>query len=814
MNRRQFIASAGMAGIAAYLLQLSGNALELDDGGEVTEEVSKLSLWYDKPATVWNEALPLGNGRIGAMVFGRVDSERIQLNEATLWTGKPHDYTNPDARKNLEAIRKLIFDEDVEGAERLAPSLLGIPPILHAYQPFCDLRLDFYTDIHSDRYKRSLDLRTAITSVTYQCGDVQFSREAFISFPDHVFVLHLSANQPGQQSFKLSLSTPHDNAEVAATSDGLHLTGELRGHTPPASTWIAPWQGTGTKFAGHVRLLHQGGTVTANRDSIMVEGADDVTLLVDLATSFVNYRDISGDPDGRLRGRSEKRSALSYVELRSRHVEDHGALFNRVEVELDGPSSSDTSTDRQLVNYATTPKPGLMALYYQVGRYLLIAASRPGGQPANLQGIWNENLRPAWGSKWTTNINLETNYWAAETGALAECVEPFYDLLADLRVTGAEVARVHYGCKGFVLHHNADIWRAATPVDGSWGLWPVGGMWLSLQAWEHYAFSRDREFLRATAYPALKDSVDFVLSFMIEIPAGKPFAGCLATNPTSSPENAFILPNGVKGRLTYATSMDIEMIGELFEKFVLSARELGVDADLAQAAENAHKRLPPLQVNGEGELQEWIGDYQKTEAEHRHLSHLWALYPGNSISAEKTPALAAGARKSLELRGDGDGNGCWLQAWRAALWARLREGDRAHRILGNLLTHATQPNMLHDYWDQIDGHLGGPAAIAEMLIQSQSSEIELLPALPGAWANGSVRGLCARGAAVLDFAWKNRSLTSVTVHAKSAGNLNLRYRHYVVQLPVNQGSTTVLDGKLRPQERAISDTRMRGKANV
>ena len=341
----------------------------------------------------------------------------------------------------------------------------------------------------------------------------------------------------------------------------------MKGHTPPASTWTAAWQGTGTNFAGQVRLLHQGGTMTANRDSLMVEGADEVTILVDLATSFVNYRDISADPDARLRERSAKRSALSYAELRSRHVADYGSLFNRVEIELDGPSASNTSTDRELVSYATVPKPALMALYYQVGRYLLIAASRPGGQPANLQGIWNENLRPAWGSKWTTNINLEMNYWAAETGALAECVEPFYDLLADLRVTGAEVAKVHYGCKGFVFHHNADIWRAATPVDGSWGLWPVGGTWLVLQTWEHYAFSRDKEFLRATVYPALKDAVEFMLSFMVEIPAGKPFAGCLATNPTSSPENAFILPNGVKGRLTYATSMDIEMIGELFEKF-------------------------------------------------------------------------------------------------------------------------------------------------------------------------------------------------------------------------------------------------------
>jgi len=544
MNRRQFLANAGMAGVAAHLLKMSSNALESNIGKEVDDAASKLTLWYDKPASVWNEALSLGNGRIGAMVFGSVDSERIQLNEATLWTGKPHDYTNPGARKNLEAIRKLIFDEDVEGAELLAPSLLGIPPQLHAYQPFCDLYLDFFTDTHAENYRRSLDIRSAITTVSYKCGEIEFSREAFVSFPDQVFVLHLSANQPGQQSLKISLFTPHDNAEVAAAPAALSLTGELRPHNPPAGSWITAWEGPGMKFAGQVRLLHLGGTVANSEDALMIEGADEVTILVDLATSFVNYRDISGDPVARLQERSSRRSTLSYAEMRSRHIADYGALFSRVELQLEGSSPLDSSTDRELAGAETAANPSLMALYYQVGRYLLISASRPGSQPANLQGIWNKSLWPWWGSKWTTNINLQMNYWPAETGALPECVEPFYDLLADLRVTGAEVAKVHYGCMGFVFHHNADIWRAATPVDGSWGLWPVGGAWLALQAWEHYAFSLDKEFLRTTAYPALKESVEFMLSFLVEIPAGKPFAGHLATNPTSSPENGFVLQNG------------------------------------------------------------------------------------------------------------------------------------------------------------------------------------------------------------------------------------------------------------------------------
>lgn len=779
-----------MSALAARLLWASGSAAH-SNGSEVP-----LSLRFDRPAGAWDEALPLGNGRIGAMVFGGVTSERIQLNEGTLWGGKPHDYANPDAKKHLDLLRRRIFADDMPDSDPLPNSLLGTPFTLFPYQPFCDLHFDFYTDSVLDRYNRWLDLRTAIAGVAYETGGVRFERESFVSFPDQVLVLRFTASKPGQQTFKVSLSTPHDHAEVTAAENLLSLSGQLFPHTPPPNVWTATWDGPGLRFAGRAHLLHTGGSVTVTDNSLMVDNADEVTILVDLATSFVNYRDIGGDPQARLEERHAKRAATSYEELRSRHVADHAELFSRVELQLDGPSTSKLTTGEELAGYRPTPNPATMALFYQMGRYLTIASSRPGGQPITLLGLWNEALWPPWGSKWTTNINLEMNYWPAQTGALPECVEPLYDLLADLRVTGAEVARVHYGCNGFVLHHNSDLWRAAAPVDGSWGLWPMGGVWLSLQTWEHYAFSLDKEFLRTTAYPALKGSVEFMLSFLVEIPEGRPFAGRLATNPTSSPENAFLLPDGVKARLTYATSMDIEMLGELFQKFADSARELGVDSSLVEAAEAAAKRLPPLQVNKDGELQEWIGDYRKTEAEHRHLSHLYALYPGDSITVETTPTLAAGAKRSLELRGDADGVMCWMQAWRAALWARLREGDHAHRILGNLLTHATTPDMLHDSWSQIDGHLGGPAAIAEMLMQSHRHEIEVLPALPAVWANGSVRGLCARGAVILDFQWRDGSLTSVTVHAKQSGRIRLRYRQNAIELETAPDGTYTLDGAL------------------
>jgi alpha-L-fucosidase 2 len=796
MNRREFIAGASVSTLAARLLMASSNARGADLAADPNTQEVPLSLRFDRPAAGWDEAVPLGNGRVGAMVFGGVVSERVALNETTLWGGKPHDYANPDAKKNLDLLRRRIFADDMPDNDPLPNTLLGIPPTLFPYQPFCDLHLDFYTSSVIDRYKRWLDLRTGISGVAYETPVVRFERESFVSFPDQVLVLRFTANLPGQQTFKVSLSTPHDHAEVTASQNMLMLSGQLFPHTPPPGISTATWEGPGLKFAGRAHLLNKGGKVSISGNSLMVDNADEVTILVDLATSFVNYRDFSGDPLASLEERHAKREALSYEELRSRHIADYAGLFSRVELQLDGPSTSKLTTEQELAGYKTAPNPATMALFYQMGRYLTIASSRPGGQPSNGLGIWNEAMWPPWGSKWTTNINLEMNYWPTQTGALPECAQPFYDLLADLRVTGAEVAKVHYGCKGFVVHHNTDLWRAAAPVDGSWGLWPMGGVWMSLETWEHYAFSLDKEFLRTTAYPALKDSVEFILSFLVEIPAGKPFAGRLATNPTSSPENAFILPDGVKARLTYATSMDIEMMGELFKKFASSARELGVDSSLVEAAEAAAKRLPPLQVNKDGELQEWIGDYKKTEAEHRHLSHLYALYPGDSITVETTPALAAGAKRSLELRGDADGNLCWNQAWRAALWARLRDGDRAHRILGNLLTHATTPDMLHDSWSQIDGHLGGPAAIAEMLIQSHRNEIEVLPALPVAWANGSVRGLRARGAAVLDFLWRDGALSSVTVHAGRSGRIKLRYKQIAIELQTAQGGSYTLDGKL------------------
>ena len=798
MDRRQFLGNVGLASIAVSLLKISGNALAYGQVEDAAGADSPLTLWYEKSATKWDEALPVGNGRIGAMVFGSVHSERVQLNEATLWTGNPHDYVNPDAHKSLHEMRRLIFDERVESAGKLADTMLGIPARLQAYQPFCDLHLDFNTTEHPDTYRRFLDLDTAITSVTYKQGGIEFRREAFVSYPDQVFALHLSGNKAGQQAFRLSLSTPQAGGKVrVVSSNALLLSGQLTPHPPPADRWIAAWEGAGLKYAAQVRLLAKGGTVTTDDEAITVTGADEVTILVGLGTGFRTYNDIGADPIANMQKELDAASSRSFSELRARHVEDYQELFRRVDLQLGGVDAATLSTDLRIAEYATVQDPRLMALFYQFGRYLLISASRPGGQPANLQGIWNESLWPWWGSKWTTNINLQMNYWPAETGNLPECVEPFYDLLEDLRITGSEVARVHYGCRGFVVHHNTDLWRAAAPVDGSWGLWPSGGAWLALQMWEHYAFSLDMEFLRHQSYPVLREAVEFLLDFLIEIPEGKPFAGCLATNPTSSPENSFSLPSGMKGNLTYATTMDIEIIGELFERCLQAAKLLGLDTELCQRIEGARHRLPPLQVGKDGALQEWIADYAKTEAEHRHLSHLYALYPGSSITLGSSPKLVAAARKSLELRGDADGPESCFKAWRAALWARLGDGNHANRILCKLISESSSPDMLNDSFDQVDGHLGGPAAIAEMLLQSHTGEIVLLPALPEAWSSGHVRGLCARGGAVLEFRWTKGNLDSVVITAKAAGKLKVHYREKTTELVCKPGVRYQLDSELQ-----------------
>jgi len=806
VNRRNFIAAAYATLLAIRLPRTAQGATAV--GGPAAEEwgdvpPSALTLHYDKPAAQWNEALPLGNGRIGAMIFGGIDRERIQLNEATLWAGNPHSYVNSGAHARLPELRNLIFNGEVGKAAQLANQMMGTPNTLPAYQPFCDLHLEFLSNPRFDRYRRSLDLDSALATVACRTDPSEFfsnamtRRETFVSFPDRIVVMRMTGDLGGGQTVRMSLTTPHPESRRELLPNGdLLLSGQMIPLAAPQGSWTADWSGPGLKFAAQVRVIAEGGTVTRQSDEIFVENARQITVLVSLATSFVNYRDISADPTHRTQADLDAAALRSYEDLRRRHTEDHQALFRRVELRIDHDAST-AATDQRIAHFDPAADPDFFALFYQFGRYLLIAASRPGGQPANLQGIWNDDLWPWWGSKWTTNINLQMNYWPAETGNLAECVVPLVDLLEDVRVSGAEVARVHYDCPGFVLHHNTDLWRAAAPVDAFWGHWPVGGAWLVLQALEHHAFGLDEEFLRHRLYPLLKDSCTFFLKFLVEIPGGKPFAGHLATNPSSSPENYYVMADGTRGFMTYAPTMDIEILSALFARFVEISTHLKLDAAMRRQVKAAAGRLPPLQIGRNGELQEWIDDYAKNEPEHRHCSHLYALYPGSAITPRGTPQLAEAARKALASRGAADGAGSGFKAWRAALWARLGDGEQAARLLANLVTQATSPSMLNDGWNQVDGHLAGPAAIAEMLLQSHTDELVLLPALPASWPSGSVRGLRARGGATVDLVWKQSRMISVTLSAAATRRFRFRYADVATSVEVSPERAVTLDGALR-----------------
>jgi alpha-L-fucosidase 2 len=766
----------------------------LSTGARASDSGFKLT--FDKPATKWTEAVPLGNGRIGAMVFGGTEDERLQINEGTLWGGGPHDYTNPDAYTHLNDIRQLIFAGKVDEAEKLSESLMGRPKLLMPYQPFCDMRLHFPGHGQATEYRRELHLDDAIAETTYKVGTANFRREVFISYPDQVLVVRITASQPGQVTFNAGMDSPQPGTHIESTAaDTLQLTGQIQSRQNPPRSWTGSWDQPGMRFAAVLKVLADGGSVRAAGGHLEISGANSVTMLFGNATSFENYRDISGDALVAATGYLQRASKLSYERLRQRHVDDFRHLFSRVQLRL-GEDHSTETTDRRIKDFATNDDPSLLALYFEFGRYLLISSSRSGGQPANLQGIWNQDQNPAWGSKWTTNINLEMNYWQADTGDLWETEEPLWSLIRDLRVTGAETARVDYHSGGWVLHHNTDLWRATTPVDGPWGIWPMGEAWLANQMWDHYEFSEDREFLRRQAYPAMKEAAEFVLGVLVEAPAGTAFAGRLVTNPSTSPENQYLL-NGKPHHLTYAPTMDIELIRELFEHCRRAAEILGTDAAFRSELSRSEKRLPPLQIGKRGELQEWIEDYPEAEPAHRHVSHLYSLYPGHDISLETTPEFGAAAKKTLELRGDG-GTG-WSSVWRAVLWARLQNAEHAYANLKFLITTSTLPNMF-DLCPpfQIDGNLGGPAAITEMLVQSTSDEIRVLPALPRQWSSGSLKGVRVRGGGKMDVVWKEGHLTELRLQSDHAMKYRISYGDESTETRIEPGKPIVLDGALHP----------------
>ncbi len=735
-------------------------------------------LWYQQPAASWNEALPLGNGRLGAMVFGGVARERIQLNEESVWDGYPRDRINPQALAALPEVRRLLFENRNAEASQLAEErMLAVPCGILPYQPLGDLWLDQDLPGTPTGYRRALDLEQALASVGFEAGGVAFQREIFVSAPSNVIVIRLSASRPGMIRLRMALARTQDAVSVNEGDDGLLLRGQIQ--RPHHETG----ENAGMHFAALLAVRAEGGRLEPAEGGLMLRGADAVTLLITGATS---YR--GDEPAGRCREILRATDGMTFAALKAGHLTEYCPWFERTTLELPPTETSALPTDQRLVAVASgAADPALGALYFQYGRYLLISSSRPGCLPANLQGLWNEHMQPPWNSDYHTNINLQMNYWPAGVANLAECQLPLFDYMETLVASGERTAREHYGCRGWVLHHLSDVWGFTGPADGVFGIWPMGGAWLSTHIMEHYRFSGDVAFLARQGWPLLKGAARFLLDFLVEAPEGTPCAGRLVTNPSHSPENRFRMADGTESFFTYAAAMDVQIIRQVFQDSLEALAVLGGEAEMASELRQALERLPPFQVSARtGALQEWIEDYEEPEPQHRHCSHLFALHPGNQITQQASPDLIEAVRRTLERRGDASTG--WSTAWKILFRARLGEGDRAHKIFVDLLKPVTEtgtryagqvggsyPNLLDAHPPfQIDGNFGGAAAIAEMLLQSHAGEIHLLPALPQAWQDGAVRGLRARGNCSVDFAWRAGHVTRYRLFSDTAKPVQVR----------------------------------------
>jgi alpha-L-fucosidase 2 len=736
---------------------------------------SRLTLWYKQPAAVWTEALPLGNGRLGAMVYGGVGHEQLQLNEDTLWSGSPYNPVHKGAFDHLAEARKLVFDgKYVEAEAFLNAEMMAVPVRQQAYQTIGNVLMTMGVSTMASGYRRDLDLTTAVATVTYKQGDTTFTREMFISPVDQVMVVRLTADKPGKIGCDIGFETPQNADDACEGADQLVLKGVNTGS-----------QGIDgkLKFETRLKVINTGGKLETASRALRLSGADSAVVLIAAATNFKAYNDMSGDPTAITKAQIGAAAAKSFDALRSAHITEHQRLFNRVSFTLEKTPAADLPTDQRIAKSMTQDDPQLAELYFNYGRYLLICSSRPGTQPANLQGIWNDSLNAPWGGKYTININTEMNYWPSEGGNLAECVEPLIKLVKEISVTGQEMAKVHYNAGGWVCHHNTDIWRATGPIDGAkFGFWPSGGAWLCGHLWDHYDYGRDSAYLKEI-YPILKGASQFFLDVLVK----EPKHGWLVTCPSMSPEN-----NHKYGTSICAgPSMDMQIIRDLFGNTIKAAEILKTDKAFVKQVAAARAGLAPHQIGSNGQLQEWLDDWdmQAKDLHHRHVSHLYALFPSHQINVRDTPELAAAVRKSLEIRGD-QATG-WGTAWRINLWARLGQGDHARDVLNFLLgPDRTYPNMFDAHPPfQIDGNFGGASGMLEMVMQAWDDQIFLLPALPSAWKTGAMTGLRARGGFGVDVEWADGKLKTARVTSTVGRPGVLVYGGETVKLALKKGET-------------------------
>ncbi|WFE39955.1 glycoside hydrolase N-terminal domain-containing protein [Micromonospora sp. WMMD998] len=762
MTRRNIL-KAGAAGAGAALVPAAWTATARAGSAAPPQVLAAndLALWYDEGAgTDWLRALPIGNGRLGAMVFGNVDTERLQLNEDTVWAGGPYDSANTRGAANLAEIRRRVFADQWTSAQDLInQTMMGNPGGQLAYQTVGNLRLAFGSASGAGQYNRTLDLTTATVTTTYVLNGVRHQREVFASAPDQVIVVRLTADRANSITFSATFDSPQRTTVSSPDSATIGLDG-ISGSQEGVNGSV--------RFLALANAAATGGTVSSSGGTLRVSGATSVTILISIGSSYVNYRTVNGDYQGIARNRLNAAKSVAVDQLRSRHVADYQALFNRVSLDLGRTAAADQPTDVRIAQHASSNDPQFAALLFQFGRYLLISSSRPGTQPANLQGIWNDSLTPSWDSKYTINANLPMNYWPADTTNLSECFLPVFDLVKDLTVTGARVAQAQYGAGGWVTHHNTDAWRGASVVDGAlWGMWQTGGAWLSTLIWDHYQFTGDLGFLQ-TNYPALKGAAQFFLDTLVVHPT----LNYLVTNPSNSPE----LPHHSNASVCAGPTMDNQILRDLFDAAARASEVLGVDTTFRSQVRTARDRLPPSKVGSRGNVQEWLADWVETERTHRHVSHLYGLHPSNQITKRGTPALYEAARRTLELRGD-DGTG-WSLAWKINFWARLEDGARAHKLFRDLVrTDRLAPNMfdLHPPF-QIDGNFGATSGIAEMLLHSHTGELHVLPALPSAWPTGQVAGLRGRGGYTVGVSWSDGQVDEIGVRADRDGTLRMRSR--------------------------------------